>query len=144
MNICIHVEYRIFVANYITSHDNRTVSYKKHLLCWHQSVLNYWHWCQQIWLIQLAFQVAFSIGRGRKDGWNDMRRNVEEEFPYFLKRKINTWSWLVTAASDTSFGISFSRKFMAMSSSKKFQKWSIDFLHGFRDLRCITVYYWYH
>jgi len=31
MNICIHVAHQIFVANYITSHDNRTVIYNKNL-----------------------------------------------------------------------------------------------------------------
>ena len=31
MNICIHVAHQIFVANYITSHDNGTVIYNKNL-----------------------------------------------------------------------------------------------------------------
>jgi len=29
MNICIHVEYQICVANYITSHENGAIIYKK-------------------------------------------------------------------------------------------------------------------
>ena len=27
-------------------------------LCWHSSVINYWHKCQHIWLIQLSFRLV--------------------------------------------------------------------------------------
>jgi len=83
------LEYRIFAANYVRlslgHNGKRTLIYKKNIaLCWHSSVMNdinasTWH---------LAYsasfppcRVAFSTWRGRKDGWNDMRRSVKKDFP---------------------------------------------------------------
>jgi len=58
MNVCIHVEYQICIANYITSHGNRTIIYKKTFCLLALVGVKSLTLMPAIWLIQSAFSLV--------------------------------------------------------------------------------------